>query len=212
MELEVLVSYALLSFGSLFAMLNPFNTVPPFLAMTMESAVADQISMARRASSVALGVMVLFALFGITILNFFGISVPAFQIAGGLVILRVSFEMLQGNRAVKVSEAEREEGSEKDDISITPLAVPILCGPGSITTAVLLGSEAETWVHTGILVAILIVIYAGTFVLLRFACVHARVFGEITLKIISRLMGLLLIALAIQFILDGIRDSGLAGG
>lgn len=205
-------TYVVLSFGALFAILNPFNTIPPFLAMTRENTIGDQVHMARRASSVACGVMVAFALVGMTILNFFRITVPAFQIAGGIVILRVSLEMLQGSRGLKITGEETAEGAQKEDISITPLAVPILCGPGSITTAILLGSQATTWLHTGILMANILIIYAVIFVLLRLACKHLHLFGEISLKISSRLMGLLLIAIAVQFILDGIRGARLAGG
>jgi len=209
MTFENIAAYAVLCFGSLFAILNPLNTIPPFLAMTEENDAHQRIHMARRASSVAFGVMAAFALLGMAILNFFRISIPAFQVAGGLVILRVSFELLQGSRGLKVTVAETQEGLQKEDISITPLAVPILCGPGSITTAILLGSAAETWIHTVVLIASALVIYFGTFVLLRLAALHSHVFGETTLKITSRLMGLILISIAVQFILDGLREAEL---
>lgn len=212
MSFESLSVYAVLSFGSLFAILNPFNTIPPFLAMTSDNTAAERLGMARRACAVALSVMAAFGLFGMSILNFFGITVPAFQVAGGLVILQVSLEMLQGSRVAKVTPEESREGVRKEDISITPLAVPILCGPGSITTAILLGGQAQTWFHLGVLLGNMAVIYTGTFLLLRLAARHAHALGEITLKVISRLMGLLLVAIAVQFILDGIDDSGILKG
>jgi multiple antibiotic resistance protein len=202
---DAIVTYAILSFGSLFAILSPFATVPTFLAMTEGNDAAERTDMALRASKVACGVLVVFSLVGMGILQFFRVTVPAFQIAGGLVILRVSFEMLQGSRALKVTPEERREGEQKDDIAITPLAVPI-------TTGILLSSQAQSWFQTGVLVGNVILIYAITFALLRFAAHYSNAFGEITLKIITRLMGLLLLAIAVQFIVDGIRASGLPGG
>lgn len=211
MMIDALATYALLSFGSLFAILSPFATVPTFLAMTEGNSAAERAAMARRACKIACGVLIAFTLVGLNILGFFRVSVPAFQIAGGLVILRVGFEMLQGSRALKVTPEERLEGMQKEDISITPLAVPILCGPGTITTGILLSSQAGSWVHMGILVVNVGLIYVGTYNLLRFAAAYSDVFGETTLKIITRLMGLLLLAIAVQFVVDGVRATGLMG-
>lgn len=207
--LDSLATYTLLSFGALFAILSPFATVPAFLAMTETDTAGERIAMARRACGIACGVLLSFALVGLAILGFFRVTVPAFQIAGGLIVLRVGFEMIQGSRALKVTPEERREGAEKDDISVTPLAVPILCGPGTITTAILLSSQATTWLHTAILLADVIAIYAITFHMLRLASSYSHVLGETTLKIISRLMGLLLLAIAVQYVVDGIRGAAL---
>jgi multiple antibiotic resistance protein len=168
--------------------------------------------MAKRASVIACIVQSSFALAGLTILDFFGISVPAFRIAGGLIVSRVSFEMLRGSRALKVTPEERTEGAEKDDISITPLAIPLLCGPGSITTGILLSSQATTWLHTGILLGNTVIIYVLIYVLLRVTSTYTHLFGETSIKIVTRLMGLLLLAMAVQFIVDGLHGAGLAPG
>lgn len=210
MTIDTFATYALLSFGSLFAILSPFATVPTFLAMTEGNSAAERAVMAGRACKIACGVLIVFTLVGLNILGFFRVSVPAFQIAGGLVILRVAFEMLQGSRALKVTPEERLEGMQKDDISITPLAVPILCGPGTITTGILLSSQATTWFHMGVLVMNVAIIYLGTYSLLRFAAAYSHVFGETSLKIITRLMGLLLLSIAVQFIVDGMHAVGFA--
>lgn len=204
-----LASYALLSLGSLFAVLSPFATVPPFLAMTQDDSPAQRITMARRACTIGCSVLVVFSLTGVSVLGFFRVSIPAFQIAGGLVLLRVAFEMLQGSRALKVTPEERIEGAQKDDVSITPLGIPILCGPATITTGILLSSQAPSWLHTSILVANAGVIYGTTFLVLRFAAIYSDWLGETAIKIISRLMGLLLLSIAVQFVLDGLRQSGL---
>jgi multiple antibiotic resistance protein len=207
--MESIASYAVLAFGSLFAVLNPFATVPPFLAMTEANSVVERRRMAKRACAIAAGVLLVFGLTGLTVLNFFGVTVPAFQIAGGLVLIRVAFELLQGGRALKVSPEERVEGEEKDDISITPLGVPILCGPATITAGILVASAAETWLQTGVLVLVIGLVYGIIFLALRFAADHMHRIGETPIKISSRLMGLILVGLAVQFVVDGIRAVGL---
>lgn len=209
--MESLVSYAVLAFGSLFAVLNPFATVPPFLAMTESNTAAERRAMAERACMIAAGVLVVFALTGIWLLEFFGVSVPAFRIAGGLVLIRVAFDLLQGGRSLKVTREERVEGEQKDDISITPLGVPILCGPATITAGILVASQATTWLHTGVLVAVIAIVYGGIFAALWLATEHLHRLGETPIKISSRMMGLILVAIAVQFVVDGIRAAELFG-
>ena len=206
--MESFSSFLVLSFGALFAILNPMATIPPFMAMTSDNTVGDRNRMARTACAVACGVLITFALSGMTILNFFGITVPAFRIAGGLVLIRASFILLQGERPTGVSPEERREGVAKDDISITPLAIPILCGPGTITAAILISSQATTWYHTAALTTVIGVIYSGIFLLLRFASANRDFLGDTPIKITSRLMGLILVAVAVQFMLDGLREAG----
>jgi multiple antibiotic resistance protein len=210
-QTDSLASYGLLAFGSLFSVLNPFATVPPFLAMTGSNTVQERRSMAERACFIAAGVLLVFALTGLWVLTFFGVTVPAFQIAGGLVLIRVAFELLQGGRELKVTTEERIEGVVKDDISITPLGVPILCGPATITAGILVASEASSWLHTGVLVAVIVLIYAGIFVALRFASSNLHRIGETPIKISSRMMGLILVAVSVQFVVDGVREAQLFG-
>ena len=208
---EGLVSYVFLSFGSLFAILSPFATIPTFLTMTQGNSPEERTRMAQRACIVAALVLFAFSLVGLSILGLFRVTVPAFQIAGGLVILRVAFQMLQGERSTKVTSEEQREGIQKEDISITPLAVPFLAGPGTITTAILLSSQAATWLHILILLAGIVIVYAGTFILFRFASYYLHLISETAFKIVARLMGLLLVSIAVQFILDGLQASGLVG-
>ena len=209
--MESLASFAVLSFGSLFAVLNPFATVPPFLAMTEHNSPAEQRAMALKACLIATGVLVVFAVSGLRVLTFFGVSVPAFQIAGGLVLIRVAFELLQGGQRLKVTREEQLEGEQKDDISITPLAVPILCGPATITAGILVASQATSWLHSAVLVATIAAIYAGIFLALQLATSYLHRLGETPIKISSRLMGLILVAVAVQFVVDGIRAGKLLG-
>lgn len=209
--MDSLLSYAVLAFGSLLSVLNPFATVPPFMAMTESNTTDERRAMAQRACLIAGCVLVVFALTGVRVLNFFGVTVPAFQVAGGLVLIRVAFELLQGGRALKVTREESAEGAEKDDISITPLGVPILCGPATITAGILVASEAATWFHTFALVAVIAAVYAGILLVLRWVSDHIHQIGDTAIKISSRLMGLILVSVAVQFVVDGIRAAELFG-
>lgn len=199
-------AYALLVLGSLFAILSPFATVPAFLAITECDAPVDRVRMARRACLVAFCVLSVTALLGSTVLAALRVSLPALQIAGGLVILRIAFDMLQGERRGLTPE-EREEAREKDDVAITPLAIPMLCGPGTITTGIVLGSEAEGAFHYAILVVGGAAIYAMTFSLLWLAARYATVLGQITMRVIGRISGLLLAAIAVEFVVSGLRQA-----
>lgn len=201
-----LSNYLLLCIGTLFAVLNPLATVPPFLAMTQGDERFEQRRMAGRACAVACSVLIVFSLSGLTILNFFGITVPAFKIAGGIVLLLAALEMLRGGRSSRVSKEETVEGAGKDDISVTPLAVPLLCGPVTIVTGVLLCARAVTLLHYPVLIATVLAIYAITYYVLRLAINYSHLFGEITMRVVSRLMGLLLAALAVQFVANGVRE------
>jgi multiple antibiotic resistance protein len=201
--------YLVLAFGSLVAVLNPLATIPPFIAMTEDNSVEERTRMARRACLIACVLLLVFGLSGLSVLRFFGVTLAAFQIAGGLVLVRVAFELLQGGRALKVTAEERAEGTGKDDVSITPLGIPILCGPATITTAILLSSKAATWIERGVLAVVTVVIYVGILGMLVVASKYAGKLGETPVRISSRLMGLILVAIAVEFVLQGLRGANL---
>jgi multiple antibiotic resistance protein len=123
------------------------------------------------------------------------------------VLIRVAFELLQGGRSLRVTPEESQEGVEKDDISVTPLAVPILCGPATIATAILLSTETTTWPHRALLATVIITMYGATFGLLAAASKHSRYLGATTIKVSSRLMGLVLVAVAVEFVIQGLNQS-----
>lgn len=201
-------TYVAVCFGTLFAILNPLATVPPFIAMTETDSRDARLQMARRACLVAFCVLTAFALTGLAIFDFFGITVPAFKIAGGIILFQASLAMVKGTRR-RIAKEERDEAVEKEDISTTPLAVPLLCGPVTIVTAILLSAKATTWMHYSILIGTILVIYLLTYILLRLSVVYSNLVGEITLRVVSRLMGLLLSALAVQFVVNGVRELNL---
>lgn len=204
MNLDTLANYGVLAFGSLVAVLNPAATVPPFLAMTENNSAGERKAMARRACVVACCILLVFALTGPSVLHFFGVSTGAFQIAGGVVLVRVALELLRGSRALKISPEERDEGAGKDDISVTPLALPILCGPATIATAILVRSQGLDWTRGLVLVVVIIAIYCAIFAILWLAADNAHRMSPITIMISSRLMGLILVAVAVEFILQGL--------
>ena len=141
MDFQRLAEYALLTFGSLFAIVDPFAAIPAFLAMTSHDTVEQRRRMARTAAFVSGGVMALFAALGQAIFKLFGITLPAFQIAGGLIMLLSALDMLRAKRSpLKETEEEKAEGMDKPDIAVTPLAIPMLSGPGAITTSIVLAS------------------------------------------------------------------------
>src|SRR3989338_8119262 len=204
------LNFVILSFWSLFVIVDPIGAVPTFLAMTKGDSREERIRMARLASLVTFSVLFVFSIGGKWVLGAFGVGMPAFEIAGGIVLLKVALDMLQARQtALKETPEEQAEGATKDDIAITPLAVPILAGPGAITAIVLLTGQSKSLLHHGVVIGHIFLVSLITFLVLRLAAMRSSFFSAITLKIISRLMGLLLAAIAIQFVLDGIQDATL---
>ena len=160
-------NFAILSFWSLFVIVDPVGAVPTFLAMTEQSTHQERLRMARLASVVTLAVLSVFSLGGSWILKIFGISMSAFEIAGGIVLLKVALDMLQAKQsALKQTPEEKAEGATKDDVAITPLAVPILAGPGAITAVVLLNSHATSFFyHVAVVINLFLVSMISLFVL-----------------------------------------------
>src|SRR3954453_3358737 len=139
-----MTEYTLLAASSLFVIVNPIGTVPAFLAMTPTDTIVRRSQMAKLACSVMAGVLLVFAIAGTWIFKLFGITLPTFQMAGSMVLLLIALDMLRAERsAVQETEEEKNAGTAKDDIAITPLAVPMLAGPGAISTAILLNTQAE---------------------------------------------------------------------
>jgi multiple antibiotic resistance protein len=203
-----LLTYAVLSFWSLFVIVDPIGAVPTFLAMTRKDHPKDRVHMAAIASAVTFCVLFVFSIGGKRVLEAFGVGIPAFEIAGGLVLLKVALDMLQAKQtALKETPEEQAEGATKDDVAITPLAVPILAGPGAITAVVLLEGQATSSSHQMVTVANILLVSIITFLILRIAATKSAIFSTITLKIITRLMGLLLAAIAVQFILNGVKSA-----
>lgn len=208
-----LTEYALFAFSSLFVIVDPIAAVPAFMAMTARDTAIQRLRMARVACLVMVGFLTGFALVGQTLFNLLGITLPAIQVAGALVLLLVALDMLRAQRsAVQETAEETAAGSGKDDIAITPLAVPMLAGPAAISTVILLEAQATTWAHRGMLLACLVLVGLASYMIFALGATGAKWLSPIAEKIITRLMGLLLAALAVQFLFNGLKgQDGLFG-
>lgn len=166
--------------------------------------------MARLACVVAAGILTLFAISGKWIFELLGVTLPAFQLAGSLLMLRIALDMLHAKRsAAQETREETEAGASKDDIAITPLGVPMLAGPGAISTALILMSQAQTWAQKVALITSIWLVGLACYLILRISAQGARWLNPLALKLITRLMGLLLAAIAVQFALKGLQETPL---
>ncbi|HEY5627599.1 MAG TPA: MarC family protein [Nitrospira sp.] len=201
--------YAALAFSSLFVIVDPIATVPAYLAMTARDTMAQRLRMARTACLVMAGILMGFALAGRWLFSLLGITLPAIQVAGALVLLLVALDMLRAQRSpVQETAAETAEGATKDDIAITPLAIPMLAGPAAISTVMLLDAQAASWTYRVVLLTCVALVGLASYTILAIGASGARWMSPLAEKIITRLMGLLLAALAIQFLFDGLRGEG----
>jgi len=192
------------NFGTVFAIIDPFGYVPIFLILTATDDEQKRRWMLKRACGTALVVLVLATFIGKPVLSFFGISIPALQISGGLVLLAVAFEMLKVLPVnEKLSTAEEIEAVAKPDISIVPLAIPMLSGPASIAAVIVLSADGPTtWGHASTVFSTVITL-GFTYLILRSATRVMKFVGLTGLNVMTRVMGLLLCAMAIQFLING---------
>jgi multiple antibiotic resistance protein len=202
------LEFALLAATSIFFLVDPFAVIPLFLAITSDSPHEERKQMARRAAYTCAIVLVAFAIAGSLIFKMFGITLPAFKIAGGIILLKIGLDMLEGHQS-KATPEETQEGTEKSDASIIPLGMPMLAGPGAISTVMVLVGEAHTvWQH-GVIYATILATAFISYMILAGADRVGRYLGETGIRILMRLMGLLLVALAVQFVANGLTDFGL---
>jgi len=192
------------TFTLIFAIIDPFGFVPVFLAMTASDTELRRREMLKIACVTAFAVLTFFTFTGNSLLSFFGISIPALQISGGLILIVISFEMLKVLPVKeKLSKTEEDEAVAKEDISIVPLAIPMLSGPASITTVVVLGSKEHTVSNYLIILSSITVTLMITYLVLRSATRVFRFIGITGLNVLTRVMGLLLCAVAVQFVING---------
>ena len=199
--------YNVLALSSLLVILDPVAVVPAFVAMTPQDPPEVKLRMARLACCVACGVLMLFAAAGRVIFGVMGITLPAFQIAGSLLLLRIALDMLYAKRSpAKETDEEVAAGVAKDDIAITPLGVPMLAGPGSISTALILLNQATGVSQVIALFAAIAAVCFSSYWVLWLAVRGAHYLSPLALKLVARLFGLLLAAVAVQFIINAIEQ------
>jgi multiple antibiotic resistance protein len=209
LEHSAYVRFSLLALSSIFFLVDPFAALPTFLAITEGSDAARRRRIARKASVTALIVLCSFAFAGEYIFRLFGITLPAFEIAGGVILLLIGLDMLEAKRSpTQESPGETAAAAQKEDAGIVPLGVPMLAGPGAITTVMVLVGQAQTrWQMVAILSAIGLTALI-CYLVLGYSSKVARVMGETGIRILVRVMGLLLVALAVQYFVNGLVDLG----
>ncbi len=201
------LEFLLLAPISLFVIINPFSIVPAFLAITPGDTAEQRIRAARQGCLIAAGIILFFAVAGQFLFSVLGITMPALQIAGGSLLFVIAFDMLRSpDSPVRLSSEERELAASKEDVAITPLAMPLLCGPGAISTVIILQTQAASMAHIAALLVSIPVVYLACYAILRVSVTGAAWLNPIFLRILRRLMGLLFAVIAVQFIINGISQ------
>jgi multiple antibiotic resistance protein len=198
--------FALVAFGSLFSIVDPFAAVPVFLALTAQVPELERRRIAGRAAFTAFAILSVFSLAGAWVFSFFGITIPAFRIAGGVLLFGVALEMLKAQKSSTRSTREEVE-EEHSDVSIVPMGMPILSGPGSIAAVMVLAARCTNFTERLVLHGVIFVIAATCWLVLRSAGYVAGALGKTGLNVLSRMMGLLLAAVAVQFVIDGVHEA-----
>ncbi|HKQ18915.1 MAG TPA: MarC family protein [Candidatus Eisenbacteria bacterium] len=204
-----LLQFGLLCFVSIFTMVNPLPVVPIYLAMTAGLPAAQARRVAFRSTLTALVVMIFFALTGQFIFRFFNISLDAMRIVGGVLFFGIGYEMLQG-RPTRTKHDEETDAEYAEDISITPLGTPMLSGPGTITSVILLMNESDSLAERGVLFGAMFTVALLTYALLVGGQGLLTRLGTSGHKVITRIMGLIVMVIAVEFFFAGLR--GLAKG
>ena len=203
------VRFSLLALSSIFFLVDPFAAIPSFIAITAGVEPVRRRRMAWKAALTCFIVLISFALAGQFIFSLFGIKLPAFEIAGGLILMLIGIDMMEAKRSpTQESQDETEEAAAKEDAGIVPLGIPMLAGPGAISSVmVLVGKAPGLWEILAILTSIAITA-AASFGVLSGADRVRSLLGETGIRILVRIMGLLLVALAMQFFVNGLTDLG----
>lgn len=204
MTLDSVFPYALLVFTSFFTLVNPISILPVYLGLTSELDQKQKLDIARRAVFAALLILLGFAFSGQFLFKFFSISVDSFRIVGGAIFFVVGFDMLNA-RLSPIKGGKDEINKAAKDIAITPLAIPMLCGPGAITNAIVLMEDAHTLAHKAAFVTAVLLVLILCYVIFAFSAKIVKYLGETGINVMLRIMGLIIMVIAVEFFLAGIR-------
>lgn len=199
------VSNLITAYVTLFVVIDPIALVPLFIALTRGMPDSARRRIALRACLLAAALLTVFGLFGDAVLNFIGISMPAFRIAGGILLFLTALDMLFERRTKR--RKDQTEDDHAEDPSVFPLAVPLIAGPGAMATMVLLaGAPGTDWVEVAAMHGVMLVMLVTTFVFFLGAGLMERALGPVAINVVTRLLGMLLAALSVQFVLDGLNS------
>lgn len=201
------LNFTSFAFAALFFIIDPIGNVPLFLAITPKNDFHERKQIVRKASFASALILIFFLFTGNFILNIFHITIGAFKIAGGILIFIIALRMLFVFRpGQKTSPQEEREAKEKEDVSFFPLAIPLLSGPGAITTTILLRNNCHDIIHYLLMLIIIGVVSILTYFILKESHYLMKLLGQTGINILLRLMGLILSVIAVQFAIDGIKD------
>ncbi|MEY8831280.1 MarC family protein [Sedimentitalea sp. XS_ASV28] len=201
-------AFLITAFVTLFVVIDPIGLAPLFIAMTHDTSAQKRRAIGIRACVISICILTVFAAFGEAVLSFIGISMPAFRVAGGILLFLTALDMLFERRTKRREDkAEEDEGP---DPSVFPLAIPLIAGPGSIATVILLAGQKPGVEGLAVVIGIMIAVVALVFLMFLLSDVLARALGKTGIVVVTRLLGMLLAALATQFVLDGLRNFGFA--
>jgi multiple antibiotic resistance protein len=209
---DVMTETVLIAFTTFFATIGPADVAALFAALTPNVDGARRRAMAIKGTAIATAILLLFALFGETLLVLFGITLPALRTAGGILLLLIAIDMVfaRSSGGITTTSEENAEAAAKADISVFPLATPLIAGPGAIGAAILLMADTQgDRLRMAVVIAALLAVLVLTFLLMLVATQVQRLLGVTGLHVVARVVGVLLAALAVQFIFDGIGASGL---
>jgi len=198
------LTFFILSFTSFFSLINPLGTMPVFMTMTGELTDRQRRYTAQKAAITAFSTLIIFAFTGHLLFRFFGISVNSFRMVGGIIFFLMGMDMLQA-RLAKTKVRSSEVKTYVNDISITPLAIPMITGPGAITNAIVLMEDSHTWQMKATLIAAIVVVISLTYAILATSCKIMKLLGETGNNVLMRLMGLIVMVIAIEFFFSGLK-------
>jgi multiple antibiotic resistance protein len=199
--------FALVTFTSVLFIVDPVAAIPTYLVIPQQETPLERRRTARRACLAMTVLLVVFAATGTMLFQAFGITLPAFRTAGGLILWFVAMDMLHGERRTQEGRDELYEGQIKEDVALTPLAIPMLAGPGAISTAIVVAGQARGAVQTAVVYASIVLTGFISYLSLRLGEPLLGRLGKTGIRVVTRVMGLILAAVAVQFVFSGVREA-----
>ena len=202
------LAFFVTAFITLFAIIDPIGNAPVFISITPKHTVAERASVAMKASIAVFVILSVFAFLGTQIFHFFGITLDAFRIAGGLILLKIAMDMIEAKETrTRHTPEENQESLEREDVAIIPLSIPMLSGPGAISTVIVLTSQAQTIALMGVLEAAILLNAVLVLFILRSSVRIVSFLRETGMRILTRILGILLASIGVQFIITGIQNA-----
>jgi multiple antibiotic resistance protein len=201
------IQFFILCLTTFFTLINPVGIAPILLVMTERFSKEEQINIAWKGSLTAFITLIIFSILGSVIFNIFGITIEAFQIMGGILFFRSGFRMSEVKIGrSRITPMEREESQESDDLAISPIGIPLIAGPGAITASMLLSSQTPQFYSYATLGVSIFLVLAVVYLILRNGGLLMKALGYTGMRVIQRLMGLVLMVIAVQFVINGVMS------